>query len=489
MTSSNQDDSQYSIPNPLTSSSGATLDHFLAKNPKLPLKLKLNCDSDSDVTELVRSSCQRLTQSCKYMDINYHILSDYFKTNGLNWQGMDEYQTNCNKSELNFEEFTERDIINLSCFSVLLAIGSQNDQSDILKIAVHNMFRKYPKLDTASLNGITVDEVAAFFEGKLQRSVCEMIRQYIQEIVRVLLIKRLRDFTDYVYNIIDMAWIKSQTKNLSAIETIQWELNDKHQLGLTLAPTQKDIVRRCVVVDYEATDDDPKNLQNNAICARLVEQQAFLYAINDDVVYNHPFDDIIAKISHVLTATKAGADHDPLCPFQRNGVVALQFGLHLENPPTVTQSLLFNLVNDFSPFNDQYLYKNMFGVDRNLRVYLYQRAQAVVLELYYNLYVNASKEQQNVIFNFSDIDRLTAVLDNIIPFVLLSEGLIQMNEEFKDEIDEPREADILVEMQVCSLWAIELLVEEGSKHSVNAAEIAYYFRSQATKKSTLKHEK
>eukprot|EP01084_Bolivina_argentea_P293361 504522_1 len=431
---------------------------FLDKNPKLPFKLRR--ELESDVTELVRASCQRLSESSKYVGINKEVLKEC--ASNLAWEEMSGYQTNCDRFGLNSKnELSERDMINLSCFSVILAFGSTEDQHDIIRTGLANMYKKYPKLDAASLNGITVDEVSAFFGMKLLHSVCELLTQYIREIVRVLLLKRLGDFCDYVYNIIDMAWIKSQTKNLSAIETIQWELNDKHQLGLTLAPTQKDIVRRCVVVDYEATDDDPKNLQNNAICARLVEQQAFLYAINDDVVYNHPFDDIIAKISHVLTATKAGADHDPLCPFQRNGVVALQFGLHLENPPTVTQSLLFNLVNDFSPFNDQYLYKNMFGVDRNLRVYLYQRAQAVVLELYYNLYVNASKEQQNIIFNFSDIGRLTAVLDNIIPFVLLSKGLIQMNEEFKDEANEPREADVLVEMQVCALWAIELLVEEG----------------------------
>eukprot|EP01083_Nonionella_stella_P038940 105896_1 len=474
MTSSNQDDSQYSIPNPLTSSSGATLDHFLAKNPKLPLKLKLNCDSDSDVTELVRSSCQRLTQSCKYMDINYHILSDYFKTNGLNWQGMDEYQTNCNKSELNFEEFTERDIINLSCFSVLLAIGSQNDQSDILKIAVHNMFRKYPKLDTASLNGITVDEVAAFFEGKLQRSVCEMIRQYIQEIVRVLLIKRLRDFTDYVYNIIDMAWIKSQTKNLSAIETIQWELNDKHELGLTLSPTEGQIVRRCVVVDYKPTDDDPRNVQNNTICGRLVEKKAFLYSINDEVVYNLPFEEIIAIVRDVLDATEA----DPLCPFQTNGVVVLQFGLHLENTPNTAQSLLFNLVSDFAPLRDQYLYKSLFGENKDFRVYLFQRAQAIVLELYYNLYANAPKERWNEIFNFVDIGSLTPVLDGVVPLVLFDENLIQMKEEFNGKSDEVVEADVLLETQVCALWTIELFVQMGSKEeNTNAAKIIEFLRS------------
>eukprot|EP01084_Bolivina_argentea_P293362 504523_1 len=429
---------------------------FLDKNPKLPFKLRRNLESD--VTELVRGSCKRLSECAKYVNIDKDLLKEC--ATDLPWEEMTGYQTNCDRFGFNLKsELTERDMINLSCFSVVLAFGSTEDQHSHIRKGLHNMYQKYPKLDAASLNGITVEEVSRLFGMKLNHSVCEFLTQYIQEIVRVLLLKRLDDFCDYVYNVIDMAWIKSQTKKLSAIETIQWELDDKHQLGLTLAPTQNEIVRRCVVVDYKPTDDDPKNVQNNAICARLVEEQAFLYAINDDVVYNHPFDDIIAKISRVLTATKAEAD--PLCPFQSNGVVALQFGLHLENPPTVTQSLLFNLVNDFKPFNDQYLYKSLFGQERNLRVYLYQRAQAVVLELYYNLYVNASKEQQNIIFNFSDIGRLTAVLDNIIPFVLLSKGLIQMNEEFKDEANEPREADVLVEMQVCALWAIELLVEEG----------------------------
>eukprot|EP01084_Bolivina_argentea_P249332 417332_1 len=460
----------------------ANLMRFLDKKPKLPFKLRRN--PEADVTELVRTSCERLSESAKYVGINHDFLEEYAED--LPWQEMNEYQTHCDRFgfNLNENELSERDMINLSCFSVILAFRSTEDQRDLIQTGVHNMFKKYPKLDVTSLNGITVHEVAEFFDRKMLQSVCEVLTQYIHEIMRVLLIKRLNDFADFVYNIIDMAWIKSQTKKLSAIETIQWELNDKHELGLTLAPTQSEIIRRCVVIDYKPSDDDPNNAQNNAICKRLVEQRAFIYAINDQVVYNLPFEDIIAKIRHVVTATKA----DPLCPFETNGVVALQFGLHLENEPNTTQSLLFNFVNDFSPLNDQYLYRSLFGANKDLRIYLYQRAQAVVLELYYNLYANAPKGRADAIFNFSDISRLTAVLDSAFPFVLLNEGLIQMKEELKDESDEPREADVLVEMQVCALWAIELLVEEGSKHSVNAAEIAYYLRSQASRSSGFRNK-
>eukprot|EP01083_Nonionella_stella_P038941 105897_1 len=436
----------------------ASLYRFLDKNPKLPFKLRGHCEAD--MTDLVRSSCKTLVQSCKYIDINYPLLTDY--ATRLNWQGMNEYQTNCNKFEFNFEDLTERDIINLSCFSVLLGIGSPNDQSDIIKVGVHNMYLRYPKLDAASLNGITVDEVAAFFEMKLETSVCEMLRQYIQQIVRVLLLKRLRDFADYVYNIIDVAWIKSQTDNLSAIETIQWDSSDQNALGLTLAPTESEIVRRCVAVDYKPTDDD----QHNAICARLVDKRAFLYAINDEVVYNRPFDRVISKIRHAA---------DPSDPFQTN-VVALQFGLHLEKTPNTVHALLFNLVNDFAPLRDQYLYRSLFGVNSNFRVYFFQRAQAIVLELYYNLYANAPKEHRNEIFNFVDIGSLTAVLGDVVPRVLFNENIIQMKEKWTEQM----EADVLVEIQVCALWAVELLVKEGQKKDgTNAAEIVQFLRSDA----------
>eukprot|EP01083_Nonionella_stella_P038939 105895_1 len=450
----------------------ARLERYLDRNPKLPFQLRRN--PESDVTDLVRSTCKRLSESSKYVEINNtKFLNDY--ANSLNWEQVKGYQTHCHRFGFNLDELPERDLINLSCFAIILAFGSQiYPQSDIIKIGVHNMYKKYPKLDAASLHGITTQDIRAFFEFKLSELVCESLKQYIHEIVRVLLVKSLDDFADYVYNIIDLAWIKSQTKNLSAIETIQWELNDKHHIGLTFAPTESEIVRRCVVVGYTPTDDDPKNMQNNAICARLVDKEAFLYAINDEVVYNLPFDDVITKIRQVLHSTAA----DPLCPFQRNGVVALQFGLHLCNAPNVVQSSLFNLVNDFSPLSDQYLYKSLFGINKNLRVYLFQRAQAIVLELYYNLFKNASIARKNPIFDFADIARLTAVLDADLPLILLNNHLIQMKKEFRGESKAPIEPHVLVEMKVCALWAIELLVKAGSKHNINAAEIAHYLRGK-----------
>eukprot|EP01083_Nonionella_stella_P149998 477138_1 len=224
---------------------------FLDKNPKLPFKLRR--ELESDVTELVRASCQRLSESSKYVGINKEVLKEC--ASNLAWEEMSGYQTNCDRFGLNSKnELSERDMINLSCFSVILAFRSTEDQRDLIQTGVHNMFKKYPKLDVTSLNGITVHEVAEFFDRKMLQSVCEVLTQYIHEIMRVLLIKRLNDFADFVYNIIDMAWIKSQTKKLSAIETIQWELNDKHELGLSLSPTEGQIVRRCVVVDYKPTD-------------------------------------------------------------------------------------------------------------------------------------------------------------------------------------------------------------------------------------------
>eukprot|EP01084_Bolivina_argentea_P188258 324119_1 len=204
----------------------ARLERYLDRNPKLPFQLRRN--PESDVTDLVRSTCKRLSESSKYVEINNtKFLNDY--ANSLNWEQVKGYQTHCHRFGFNLDELPERDLINLSCFAIILAFGSQiYPQSDIIKIGVHNMYKKYPKLDAASLHGITTQDIRAFFEFKLSESVCESLKQYIHEIVRVLLVKSLDDFADYVYNIIDLAWIKSQTKNLSAIETIQWELNDKH---------------------------------------------------------------------------------------------------------------------------------------------------------------------------------------------------------------------------------------------------------------------
>eukprot|EP01083_Nonionella_stella_P257005 880131_1 len=120
-----------------------------------------------------------------------------------------------------------------------------------------------------------------------------MIRKCIEEIIHILSLKDFTDFAAYVYYHIDLAWIKSQTKELSALQDVEWILNQSGKLGLELAPTKSNNVRRCVVVGFNGGIDNPKHLN------KLVENRAFIYAINDQVVYNLKFNQIIHKIKEI----------------------------------------------------------------------------------------------------------------------------------------------------------------------------------------------
>ncbi len=192
-------------------------------------------------------------------------------------------------------------------------------------------------------------------------------------------------------------------------------------------------------------------------CNQLVEKRAFIYAINDQVVYDLEFEEIIHKLKEICNEETEPNYYTDDSKDKR--YLTIQFGLHLDREPNTVQALLFNFINDFPCLNDQYLYKNVFGNNKNLRIYLFQKVQLIVQELYNNLY----KKNNNRIFNFKDINSLVP-LNNNIPFVLLKDNVIKLKDEFKNGFERYinddlilKASDLEVEMRASSLWAIELL--------------------------------
>ncbi len=107
------------------------------------------------------------------------------------------------------------------------------------------------------------------------------------------------------------------------------------------------------------------------------------------------------------------------------------------------------------------------------------------MELYYNLFLRLPSysygAKPNPIFNFKDIGKLTPVVDNIIPFVLMKDGVIKVKEKYKQEWNNLIKSDRIlkkceleVELKVCALWAIELLLNHrkslDDNYKINATQ-------------------
>ena len=444
-------------------------------------KLKLN---DPNVVELIRCSCKYLSENTKYIDINYDYISKYaqsldrkeieslFSPHTWNYQ-----QTDDNKLEIE----NERDIINVSFLFIILQFGSGfrrtlhkycqgRGASVTIGVGTQNLFRKYPKLDVESLSNITIEEISKLFkidysDSTALKSLCDMIRKCIAECVQVLKSLGFTDFASYIYHLIDTGYIESQTTtaDLNGLQTVDFYVdNNNNKLGITLAPTKSNIVRRCVVIGVD--EEKKKDLSN------LVEKCAFIYSINGEIVFNQSFEKIINKLNELRN---------------KKGIISIQFGLNLKNEGNIVQHLLINLINDFSSLNDQYFYKSL-----NRKIYLFKRAQLIVMDLYNNLY------QKNKLFDFKNISDLTAVIDNVVPFVLMKDNVIKIKAEYLDEFNENinkqkilLSSDLECEIRACSVWAIELILKSRKENDIGVSQLTYYLWKKGKFPGYRKHER
>ena len=437
-------------------------------------KLKLYSDNGGDVVNLIRNSCQKLSENAQYIDINYDKISSYAQS--LNREEIESlfsphtwnYQQSSDKQ---ISISSEKDIINVSCYFIILQFGSGfrrtlhkycdgRGASVTIGVGIQNMYKKYPSLDCKSLSNINYEEIGKLFEINYSKSLplkslCHMISKCINECVDVLKSKGFNDFASYIYHLIDISYIKSQTQtpDLYGLECIDFYVdNNDNKLGLTLAPTKSNIVKRCVLIDI---DDKNKNQDRFKVLNENLFS-AFIYSINDEICYNHKFDEIISKLK-------------TLC--SKKGIIQIKFGLNLQNEGNVIDELLFNLINDFSSLNDQYFYKSL-----SLQIYLFKRAQLIVMDLYNNLY------QKNKIFNFKNINiKMTAVIDNVVPFVLMKDDIIKIKDKYKQEFEQNinqqkilLSSDLECEIRACAIWAIELILKQRTQKDINVAKLTYY---------------
>ena len=191
--------------------------------PEIPFNWPQNpkIDKNKEAVSLIRSSCKLLAENSKYMDINYDYLAKY--ANLLNEKEINKqfvpHTWNFNQNDtINIDK--ERDIINTACYFIILQFGSGfrrtlhkycdgRGASITIGVGTQNMFKKYKTMDNKSLNKITIDDISKLFgidysQSLPLKSLCDMIRKCIQECVDVLLSKNCNDFTDYIYNQINL---------------------------------------------------------------------------------------------------------------------------------------------------------------------------------------------------------------------------------------------------------------------------------------------
>ncbi len=105
-----------------------------------------------------------------------------------------------------------------------------------------------------------------------------------------------------------------------------------------------------MLTDFVETKDN----SNNETLKRLVENKAFIYAINGEILYKFPFDEIMQKLQYLLENS--------------NNIIVIEFGLHAEEEGITVQTLLYNLIADFKALRDVYLYESLFLQNKKKRI-------------------------------------------------------------------------------------------------------------------------
>ncbi|CAO0801885.1 unnamed protein product [Mucor circinelloides] len=98
---------------------------------------------------------------------------------------------------------------------------------------------------------------------------------------------------------------------------------------------------------------------------------------------------------------------------------------HVKANPQNATSLTEHLIKAFPGLHDSYKFP-----DQSQPVFLYKKAQIIVYHLWYTF-----KEQLPELFDFKDIDTLTVFSDNVIPTMLAHLGVIQVPQEWQQDID------------------------------------------------------
>eukprot|EP01083_Nonionella_stella_P088944 248111_1 len=419
-------------------------------------------EKNTDVCSLIRSSCKLLSENAKFIDINHAYIEPYAQSLSKNdiHQLFGHFTWHYGQN-LDIKLETEREIINVSCLYIMLQFGhgfrnalhkycNGRGASLTIGIGIQNMLQKYKQINCTSLNGITLDEISQLFEvdctqSFILKSFCDLLRQCIQETIDVLTQLNCNDFADYIYLKLNECWIEHQIHNTTTVD-----FTGQSSLGLVLAPTISNVIRRTVVLDCV----DKRNLDL---------KNCIVYAINDDVVYDDPFDDIIQRINGLKK--------------QWNSRITISFGNNTSTTPNTVRYLLWNLINDFSSLNDQYLYKNILNDGEALQVYLFKRAQLMIMELSNNLAAT------NPVFDLKhNMDELCAAVDNVVPFVLMKDGVIQIKKKYKKAFEAYinsgtyvlKASDLEVELRGVALHALELILKERDGKDVSVAALTYY---------------
>eukprot|EP01080_Neovahlkampfia_damariscottae_P011843 gene11843-5173_t len=124
--------------------------------------------------------------------------------------------------------------------------------------------------------------------------------------------------------------------------------------------------------------------------------------------------------------------------------------------------LIEELIKNFVAFNDVSKWKN------GKEIFFLKKAQLVIGELYYNL------KDKNKLFQFPDIDKLTLFADNVIPCVLIKEGILQISETLKSKIENKKEIfEEDIDLRSGSIIAGQKIIKLSNK-KINSVELDFY---------------
>jgi hypothetical protein len=144
---------------------------------------------------------------------------------------------------------------------------------------------------------------------------------------------------------------------------------------------------------------------------------------------------------------------------------------HVKKNPQNANSLTNHLAEAFPGLQDKYL----FDGDSE-PVYLFKKAQIIVYHLWFTF-----REQLPDLFDFKDINELTIFSDNVIPTMLIELGVIQVPEEWQQQINNNQDLSVkqATTLRAAGVVACEEIVKlaqagTGPVHDMTTSSLDVY---------------
>ncbi|ETO34962.1 hypothetical protein RFI_02111 [Reticulomyxa filosa] len=439
--------------------------------PAIPFRWPKNAliPYETDPVVLINTSCEEFIKHSKYVELNVSKLDEYAKSlnskevkgaftpHTWNWEPPSSKDKDPKKaSEEKASSLTNREIINATFIYCLLQFGSGyrkplheacNGRGASLTIGVglKNMISKKIMNDARNFYQLKAEDISALFDipyakHESLKCLCQMIVDVLVEAADVITKEyEMKDFADYFYHYMHLykqlavfvnTIIKINNNNNNNIKNSATVTFNTYPLGIKLAPALKkngEGPNRTYVLS--CTDKS---------VSEKIPDNSVLYRINDTIVFHWKFEKVIELVNRLK---------------EQHAKLTMEFVCDT------------NKDEKKEDHNDSPQYY------QNICIFFFKRAQLILMELQNNLRPFKEKDMN-----------VSAVIDNVVPCVLIKDQMIVFKSNVSKELSHYLQSgkhvlkagELEAEIRAAGIYCVQEILKKRTTLDINSCELTFF---------------